>query len=917
MAGQGRDPRILPLLEYATSPASFIMLSGGAAMKRLVSLARGALLKLGVLGALIGAGIAFIAAVEGGGADPQVTTDNPDYSSWETVTITGSYFAANSYYDVPVMRPDGSYIKGDGSFQAGWDTVLTDGSGGFTYHYKLDGIQGVYWVAVYDWPWAKPGSSQIPLATTSFRDADIHFTQCRNKWPGPDCEWTTGAINTSNSTYLEGDSVPQRLFHKVDDAGGHTMLLQYEFTKSDVYAYDFLSNVDQTLGANLDPCDDLPGFVSTGICNNLYSATALVPIPSDPFDLVSTRENPAGSGARNFRVACTPACSAVSVTFPSPSHDPDPDPDCFRDCGDSDVSIELNFTTEVSNTLVGVWFGGHLAQEADPDGGGPLEGWGTGCNGSGCGSSSIGGAPFHIKYVSLDGKSIGGRDNAIQTGPALCGNGVIDPGEQCDDGNTAGGDSCSSTCQLEVCGNGIMDPGEQCDDGNLVNGDGCSSTCENEVCGNNIVDPGEQCDDGNLVDGDGCSSTCQLEVCGNGVVGPGEQCDDGNLDNGDGCSSTCQLEVCGNNVVDPGEQCDDGNVVNGDGCSSNCQLEVCGNDVLDPGEQCDDGNLDNGDGCSSTCRFEVCGNNVVDLGEQCDGTDDAACAGACQVDCTCPLPACGDGNVDPGEQCDDGNTTGGDGCSSTCKVEACGNGIMDPGEQCDDGNTTGGDGCSSTCKVEACGNGIMDPGEQCDDGNTTGGDGCSSTCKVEACGNGIMDPGEQCDDGNTTGGDGCSSTCKVEACGNAIMDPGEQCDDGNLVDGDGCSSTCQNEVCGNGVLELGEQCDDGNVVNGDGCSSTCQLEVCGNNVLDPGEQCDDGNLVNGDGCSSTCKLEGAPPPGVGGIVEMQVDGSDSPASFADSSGTGGLPYAALAGAAAAGALAVVAGTWYARRRWLG
>ena len=35
-------------------------------------------------------------------------------------------------------------------------------------------------------------------------------------------------------------------------------------------------------------------------------------------------------------------------------------------------------------------------------------------------------------------------------GPATCGNGVVDPGEQCDDGNTTSGDGCSSTCQDET-----------------------------------------------------------------------------------------------------------------------------------------------------------------------------------------------------------------------------------------------------------------------------------------------------------------------------------------------------------------------------------------------------------------------------------------------------------------------------------
>jgi cysteine-rich repeat protein len=68
-------------------------------------------------------------------------------------------------------------------------------------------------------------------------------------------------------------------------------------------------------------------------------------------------------------------------------------------------------------------------------------------------------------------------------------------------------------------------------------------------------------------------------------------------------------------------------------------------------------------------------------------------------------PCCGDGRVDAGEQCDDGNTAGGDGCSSDCKLEPpapphCGDGHVDPGEACDDGNTTDGDGCSATCTLE-------------------------------------------------------------------------------------------------------------------------------------------------------------------------------------------------------------------------
>lgn len=65
------------------------------------------------------------------------------------------------------------------------------------------------------------------------------------------------------------------------------------------------------------------------------------------------------------------------------------------------------------------------------------------------------------------------------------------------------------------------------------------------ICGDSIVEGGEECDDGNTANGDGCNYLCLNEFCGNGVreVETGETCDDNNNNNGDGCDSICQIEA--------------------------------------------------------------------------------------------------------------------------------------------------------------------------------------------------------------------------------------------------------------------------------------------------------------------------------------------------------------------------------------
>ncbi|MBI5765845.1 DUF4215 domain-containing protein, partial [Candidatus Falkowbacteria bacterium] len=114
----------------------------------------------------------------------------------------------------------------------------------------------------------------------------------------------------------------------------------------------------------------------------------------------------------------------------------------------------------------------------------------------------------------------GSQNDSCACAP-VCGNGVVETGETCDDGQNNGVDGLGNLTwsgqSAAICGNGVVETGETCDDGNSTNGDGCNSVCQVEppsaVCGNSIKESGEECDgsDG-LAPGERCTEVCRLEV---------------------------------------------------------------------------------------------------------------------------------------------------------------------------------------------------------------------------------------------------------------------------------------------------------------------------------------------------------------------------------------------------------------------
>src|SRR5690242_1098587 len=84
----------------------------------------------------------------------------------------------------------------------------------------------------------------------------------------------------------------------------------------------------------------------------------------------------------------------------------------------------------------------------------------------------------------------------------------------------------TTTLTLSICGNAIVDDGEECDVigetgaySTTIIGRQCDVDCDyGPYCGDTILQTlnGEECDDGNNTSGDFCSDICKVEKAGTG-----------------------------------------------------------------------------------------------------------------------------------------------------------------------------------------------------------------------------------------------------------------------------------------------------------------------------------------------------------------------------------------------------------------
>lgn len=350
-------------------------------------------------------------------------------------------------------------------------------------------------------------------------------------------------------------------------------------------------------------------------------------------------------------------------------------------------------------------------------------------------------------------------DINVQISDNLCGNSIIETGEQCDDGGTTSNDGCSATCQDETVGvatgtggsfTGALDPVGNIDWYQVIVQNGQSIRAETFVAVDGVctadtvirlwqADRSTQItsdDDGGLVRCSLLDPTGDIEVrdlaAGTYYLSV-EEYGNNSVISAYTLNIVIQNPVCGDGWVGTNEQCDDSNLVSGDGCSAACAWE--GTAEVEPNDLSTQAGLLLSAGNMTATAVGVIGTSgdvdyyeiTVPMGGSVlaevvgfDGgcpTDSAislrTAAGTELVSDTRDGPGeCG--RISPGGDSSARGLLGGtyylrvSGTSSnnTYQVRVqvfapgCGDLYLSGTEQCDDGNTATGDGCSATCQYE-------------------------------------------------------------------------------------------------------------------------------------------------------------------------------------------------------------------------
>lgn len=488
----------------------------------------------------------------------------------------------------------------------------------------------------------------------------------------------------------------------------------------------------------------------------------------------------------------------------------------------------------------------------------------------------------------------------------VCGNEILDDGEECDDG-VNGSDTCTADCKWKF----ECTTDQDCNDGLYCTG---QETCiENEcVNGTQVI-----CSDNDIYGINTCTNnpddnpyTYDLRLAYTSECNEStDSCTTGNLNINHTCDVTqCQAEcdathACADTICSSQNGC-----VGNDYYTYSNEANSCQGDCACTDNTCGEPQISYNDPACTDCQTDADCNSLNQ--DYCDGTSIKHNQGVC-VEYSCQAQTTTVQDCNNGLSCDGQETCSLGACVTGTAVDCSGNNIagigtcsyapdnnpytydtrnsftsscQEPTGTCSTGDTA----ITSSCIKDSCGATCLNALD-CDDQNILTIDSCnSSTCQCNhstepSCGDGIVNqPSEQCDG---TAGVGehqtCSQTCtliNLPYCGDAVCSNGETCSS-CVADCGGCGG---GTICGDGIKNNEEQCDGtAGVGEHQACSNECTLA----NV----PYCGDGSCNNSESCSScstdcgSCGGGGGGGSGGGAIIPTELIISSEASRYVDQS----------------------------------
>jgi cysteine-rich repeat protein len=391
---------------------------------------------------------------------------------------------------------------------------------------------------------------------------------------------------------------------------------------------------------------------------------------------------------------------------------------------------------------------------------------------------------------------------------------------------------------LPVCGDGVLEGRETCEDGNTAPGDGCDAACQRElICGDGYLMAPEECEDGNTAPGDGCSATCSWEVkesepngsaaAASGPFPPGTRVHAAISPIGDQDYLSFVVPTTSDVRIE---------TFDGTGTSS-CGLNTDTVIALVAADGATVLATDDDDGPATCSRIEP----AVDPGARqlAPGTyyvqvndylNNGTILGYTAL--VTFTAACGDGVTEGSEACDDGNAAGGDCCSAACQLEPdC---EIEPNDSAAAASFYP-EGMTIKAAIDPMGDqdyfafavtATSDVRIETFDG--AGPSSCASGVDtlIDLLGaDGATVLASDDDDGPLS----CSRVDPTVDLGARRLAPGtyyvhiSDFKDDEPIDAYTLRISFT-AVCGDGVISGSEECDDGGVVDGDGCDHACTIQ---------------------------------------------------------------------------------------------